>query len=363
MHARSPDRAPASEPARSLLQRFPSLAARLPVAPLCTLPTPVERARALQRDVGCGPLWVKRDDCTALPYGGNKARKLEWLLGRARAEGRTRVLTFGALGTNHGLATAIYAARLGLGCDLVLVDQPADERLRRRLRQFVAVGARLHYGQSLAGAGAAALAVLVRHPRTAVIPPGGSSPVGTLGFVDAGLELAEQIRSGELPEPARVYVPLGTGGTAAGLALGLALAGLGTRVVCVVVTDRGRLAPNEWRLRRLARRAGERLVRAGASLRPDALRFELELETGQRGRGYGWATDAAVGAVESASRAGLRLETTYTGKALAGLFARESGREDPVLFWNTYAASDPELELPEPRDLPRPFHRFFEDRT
>jgi D-cysteine desulfhydrase len=345
---------------RSLLLRFPEVEPKLPHLAICHLPTPVERALALERSASTGPLWVKRDDASAPLYGGNKARKLEWLLGRARASGSARVLTFGALGTNHGFATALYAARAGLRCDLVLVDQPVDDKVRRRLRQFKAVGAEIHYGAGLAGAALRTLALLARHPRTSVVAPGGSNPPGVLGFVDAGLELAEQVRSGALPEPERIYVALGTGGSVAGLAIGLAIAGLATRVVGVLVTDRGLLEPSASRLARLARRTIALLARSGAPLRADRLPLRIEIEAGFRGDGYGHSTSAGEEAVRrAADEAGLRLETTYTGKALAALLERESGRSAPVLFWNTYAGVDPDLELPDWRTLPRAFQRFF----
>jgi D-cysteine desulfhydrase len=345
---------------RSLFLRFPDVEKKLPRVPICRLPTPVERAAALERSAATGPLYVKRDDATAPLYGGNKARKLEWLLGRARASGRTRVLTFGALGTNHGFATALYAARAGLSCDLVLVDQPVDERVRRRLRQFKAAGAEIHYGGSPAGAALRALRLLARHPRASVISTGGSHPVGVVGFVDAGLELAEQVQRGELPEPERLYVALGTGGSVAGLAVGLAISGLRTRVIGVLVTDRGTLEPSPARVRRLARRTAALLARRGARPVPRRLELGLEVDAGYRGAGYGHPTPAGIEAVQrAADEAGLRLETTYTGKALAALLARESGRRAPVVFWNTYAGADPELELPDWRALPRAFHRFF----
>jgi D-cysteine desulfhydrase len=217
----------------ALVGRFPQIAERVSRVPLCDLPTPVVRAEKLEAEARLGPLYVKRDEATARPYGGNKPRKLEWVLGDAQARSISRVMTFGGLGTNHGLATALYAARLGMACDLVLVDQPVDDHVRRRLREHVAAGASIHYGRSVFGTAVRALGLLARHPRTLVIATGGSSLRGVLGFIDAGLELADQIRRGELPEPARIYVAVGTGGTVAGLAAGLSLAGVRSLVVGV----------------------------------------------------------------------------------------------------------------------------------
>ncbi len=329
---------------------------------LCDLPTPVTRAEKIALEAGTGPLFVKRDDQSSTLYGGNKPRKLEWALGAAQAGGRQRVMTFGGLGTNHGLATALFAVRLGLACHVVLVDQPVDAHVRRRLQELLAVGAELHYGKNLPGAALQALRILARHPRTEIVPTGGSSDTGVVGCIDAGLELAEQVSRGELPEPARLYVAVGTGGTAAGLAAGLALAGLRTRVVGVLVTDI--LPPNPRKLDRLARRGLRLLARAGAPVEAKRVALELELETGHVGNGYGHRTERGSWAVELAERLeGLHLETTYTGKTLGALLVREQDRDEPVLFWNSYSSVHPEGPLPDWPDLPRPFHALFQTES
>jgi len=341
-----------------LYAAYPSLEAALPRLPLCQLPTPLERAEKIERELATGPLYIKRDDRSAPEYGGNKARKLEFLLERAQQRGATRVLTFGGLATNHGFATAFYAARLGLACELVLVDQPLSDAVRRRLRLHQAAGARLFYGHNVAGTALIALARLARHPRTFLIPVGGSNVWGTLGFVNAGLELARQIEAGSAPAPARVYVACGSGGTAAGLALGLALSGLQTRVVAVLVNHI--LPPSPALLQRLVRRTQALLQRAGAAIEGAAPEVRIELEAEYLGAGYGHPTPASTQALAAAEQLeNLRLDGTYTAKAFAALLERERGREDPIVFWNSYAAHEPELALPHWRELPSSFHRFF----
>jgi D-cysteine desulfhydrase len=169
-----------------------------------------------------------------------------------------------------------------------------------------------------------------------LLPAGGSSPMGALGYVEAVLEIAAQIDDGSLPEPAHVVVPVGTGGTAAGLALGFQLAGLRTRVVGVVVNDQLRLdAPV---LARLARRSAALLERRGA--RPGRLRLEpgmLDLTRDQIGAGYGHPTEAATRAAALAAEERLVLDPVYTAKAMAGLLAlrAESRLAGPVLFVHT----------------------------
>jgi D-cysteine desulfhydrase len=320
-----------------LYARWPALVDRLPWRPLGVFPTPVERAPAFGDDV-----WVKRDDATGgESYGGNKVRKLEWLLADALARGRRSVLTIGGTGSNHVLATAIYAHRVGLAhIHAILFPQPASDDVIKKRDAFSALDVRVSRAIGKATVPFAAIARVVASLATGggwpyTIGPGGSSPLGTLGYVAAALELAEQIRRGELPEPETIWVPLGSGGTVAGLIAGLRVAKLSTRVVAV------RVVPYPWTTaggaRSLATRVTRLLARAGADLPSGADRFrasDLDVIHDQLGPGYGAPTDAAIAAVARARDAGLTLETTYTGKTLAALLAARPRR---ALLWNTYS--------------------------
>src|SRR4030095_13976732 len=224
----------------ALVRRFPALA-RLPRHALTTLPTPVQPLARLASRRNLGALWIKRDDLTGPLYGGNKPRKLEFLLGAAQQRGRRAVITFGGIGTHHGLATAICARDAGLHAVLVLLPQPVTEHVRHCLLLDQAVGAELHLAGSVAGVAAVAPRLcasgILRGRPLAIIPTGGSSARGAIGYVNAACELADQVRAGTLPEPDAIFVPLGSGGTAACPVLGCRLAGLRTRVVSVLVTD------------------------------------------------------------------------------------------------------------------------------
>jgi D-cysteine desulfhydrase len=202
-----------------------------------------------------------------------------------------------------------------------------------------------------------------RGERPFLVATGGSSPRGQLGFVSAALELAEQVRAGALPEPAEIYVAVGTGGTLAGLVAGLALAGLRSRVVGVLVTDI--LPPTPAKLARMARASLRELRRALPGVpQPAVGERDFDFVRSQRGAGYGAATPAAREAVAAAAASGLRLETTYTGKCLAAVIerAREGRLRGPALFWNSFNAVDPEQQAPAPLDpaaLPPRFRRFL----
>ena len=293
---------------------------------------------------GEAAVWLK-DDGVYGRYAGNKARKLEWLLGEARRRGKRAVLTGGAIGTNHGLATALYARELGMRTILVLVPQPRDDHVEAQLARMRASGAELHFAGGTARAFALAATLLVRRAEPPLrlpylILPGGSVPLGCLGYVNAGLELAGQVAAGELPEPSHVVVPVGSGGTAAGLLLGMRIAGLRSRLVGVLVND---LTPvSDAGIARLARRTQRLLARRRAQLpRVGVSRHDLDLRDEWLGDGYGHPTPSASRATEVFAREGLTLDPVYTAKAAAALLELNAGggfAPGPVLFWNTYMA-------------------------
>jgi D-cysteine desulfhydrase len=331
-----------------LHQRFPALRDSLPHIGLGTRPTPVRRLDVLEGLVaGSGEVWLKNDGVFGGAWGGNKARKLEWVLPDVRRKGRTAIFTVGALATNHGLATALYARRHGLRTVLALVDQPLDEHVQRQAARIERSGARIYRTHgTIRTIAALPLIYAANTDWRRLRPPyfltvGGSSPLGAVGYVDAALELAAQVDRGELPAPAHVVVALGSGGTAAGLVLGFALAGLDTRVVAVQVNDRTPL--NAGRVARLAERTRRLLERRGARLGPVSVSAaDVQVETRWLGSGYGHRTVEAKRAKELTARAeGLKLESVYTAKAMAALLAlRERGElgERPTLYWHTHNA-------------------------
>ncbi len=336
--------------------------------PLTNLPTPVRRLDALEREIGASSLWVKCDDRSGGPYGGNKPRKLEYLVADALRRGRSGLLTSGGIGTHHGLATAIAARQAGLRAALVLLPQPINDHVRESLLLLHAYGAEMHLAESIpavvARTGCLLSAAALRGEPMALIPTGGTSALGTSAFVRAGLELAAQVEAGMLPEPDAVFTALGSGGTSAGLIAGLRAAGLRTRVVSILVTHL--LPPSRRRLSRLANAAVRVMRRHGEAL-PD-LRIaadEVEIERSHLGGGYGVPTESGETATRMARELeGIALEPTYTAKAFAAFVAAaRSGRYgEHLLFWNTFSSIDPRNgidRLPEPHELPAPFHRFW----
>ena len=362
---------------RPLFEAYPRLREGVPFVALGVLPTPVERMERLEQtlgsEMGDGRLYVKRDDLSGQPYGGNKVRKLEFLLGRALREGRKAVLTFGAAGSNHALATAIYAKQLGLGSISMLTPQPNTLSVRRNLLMSHHVGAELHHSPTMKRVGGAALLQLALHRLCDgafpyVIPPGGSAPTGILGFVNAAFELKQQIADGLLPEPDCLYAASGTMGTVVGLMLGLRAAGLRTRVVAVRVTDERFTSLRKARY--LFDKTNAILHRADSSFPhapfpSDSLQFRNEFY----GPGYAVYTEEGLRAVRRIKETeGIRLEGVYTGKTFAAVLAdAQAGllRDQTVLFWNTYNSYDfgAEIEGLDYHVLPRAFHRYFEEEV
>jgi D-cysteine desulfhydrase len=306
-------------------------------------PTPVRELTHLGADGGRAPVWLK-DDGAYSSHGGNKARKLEWLLGAAARRGKRTILTGGALGTNHGLATALFGRRLGMRTVLVLVPQPDTPHVRGQLQRMRDAGAEVHLpGGVRRGYLLAAGLMLARMSPPLNFPyfllPGGSIPLGCVGYVEAAGELGRQIEAGELPAPTHIVVALGSGGTAAGLVAGMKLFGVRSRLVCILVNDLTKV--DAATVARLARRTLRLLGRHGADVEGiDVTPSDVVVERGWLGHGYGHSTPEAERAAELvAEREGFALEPVYTAKAMAALLElnrRGAFGDGPVLYWHTY---------------------------
>jgi D-cysteine desulfhydrase len=298
---------------------------------------------AVQPMPGVDGIWVKRDDLSAADFGGNKIRKLDLLLAQARAQARQDVLSFGYSGSNFVAATAWHGRKLGLATHAVLLPQADAPYVADNLATALHAGAHLHLAHSTAEAVARAVGasarVLLRSGRLpAWIPPGGSSPLGALGFINAAFELKSQIDAGLLPPPAQLYVAFSSMGTVAGLAIGLALAGLPTRIEAVQVV--GPEFASAAKLERLVARTLRLLRRTDPSACPSRI-AEVRVREEFFGSGYAMAsaaTKASMQRFESAT--GARSDSAYSGKAIAALYAdHDDGRlQTPALYWHTFNA-------------------------
>jgi len=356
---------------RHLFKRFPCYRESLSWIPLADLPTRVHRLDRLSEEIGSN-VWIKRDDEDSTLYSGNKPRKFEFIFGEARSRGCRAIITSGSMGSNHGTGTALFGRELGFEVLLVLSPQPILSYVRQNILVNLSHQARMIPQGSQPGSVLRILSLMASRRVSEGRWPyfmyfGGSSIVGNLGFVEAGLELAAQVEKGELPRPRYVFVPTGSCGTHAGLEVGFRLAGLDTQIVGVrivpkIVTNRHVVANLANRTARYLRQRSNCIPQM--RIRPSEITLLDEFFGGE----YGRPTPDGKQAIGLLRRTeGLPLDPTYTGKAFAGMLdflkKRNIGNE-PVLYWQTLNGVDLQSYI-DPRietaSLPAKIRRYFEE--
>ncbi len=303
-------------------------------------PTPIDALPSLAAELSLDWLGVKRDDLADGLYGSTKTRKLDFLLATPPWSEEAVWTSAGAIGSGHLASLALAAAKLDRRVEAHCFWEPPSTDVETNLGALASGPTTIHYHRSrIALATSRPTLIWGIGGSRGVVPPGASAAAGVVGVVRGGLELAMQIQSGDLPAPDRVYVPCGTGGTAVGIALGLALGGSPTPVFAISTVER-HLA-GKRRLERL-RHATGKLLEDGIGPLPAGLSDSpLKIVHGYVGAGYGYPTDAAVAACRRLAAADVRAEPVYGGKAFAALLEREvasgGGR---VLYWLTSHRGD-----------------------
>jgi D-cysteine desulfhydrase family pyridoxal phosphate-dependent enzyme len=307
-----------------------ALFAALPRVPLGTFPTPITELLALREALGgpsrCPRILLKRDDLTGLALGGNKVRKLEFLIADARRSGATSVITTGAVQSNHARLTAAAARATGMGVTLILTTREPAPALQGNYLLDHIFGAKIH----LIPAGPDPLVAVApdeearvrdivdeerqRGGRPYLIPVGGSSGVGALGYAAGSLELIEQLADAHL-SPSYLYYASGSRGTQAGLELGARLFSPTYQLRGVAVS--GGEPEKRLRAARIANEAAA-LLNVDATIHPD----ELATDQAHIGPGYGLPTPGGEEAIHLlAVCEGVLLDPVYTAKAMAALIA------------------------------------------
>lgn len=313
---------------------------KLPRFPLAQLPTPIEALNTLSRELGGPELLIKRDDQTSLALGGNKARKLEFLVGQALEQGADTLVTAGGAQSNHCRQTAAAAAKAGLKCELILNGRKPDVPNGNLLLNEL-LGARSHWIER-----AQRVTTLKQLPeqlraqgrKPYVIPVGGSNGVGATGYVVAMMELAEQLRASK-QRVDHIVFGSSSGGTQAGMVVGAKAAGLTCKLHGVGIDKDDRDdSPYEEELAAIANETAEYI---GFDARFTAKDFTVVY--GYVGGGYG-----VVGELEreaiclAASREGIILDPVYSGRAFGALIdlirKKVFQRGETVLFWHTGGA-------------------------
>jgi L-cysteate sulfo-lyase len=317
--------------------------ARFPRVRLFPTPTPLEHLENLSRHLGGPQIWLKRDDCTVVATGGNKVRKLEFLVGEAKAQGATHLVTQGAVQSNHVRQTAAVANRFGMKCT-ALLEHRIDTNDRDYLnsgnvlldRMFnVAIEYRPAGLDMNAEAEAKGAALRAAGEKAYVIPGGGSNRIGALGYVSCAQELMQQVDEMGLKID-RVVTATGSAGTQAGLVVGLQ--GTNARVPVLGIGVRLPKDRQEANVHRLAEETAEFVgVRGGID------RASVVANCDYVGPGYGQPTPGMTEAVLMLARLeGVLLDPVYSGKGMAGLIdlirKGEIGRNENVVFLHTGGA-------------------------
>jgi D-cysteine desulfhydrase family pyridoxal phosphate-dependent enzyme len=303
----------------------------LPRLKIAHLPTPVENLPRISAKLGGPKIWVKRDDQTGLAMGGNKTRKLEFLLAEAQANGAKTLVTAGAVQSNHCRQTAAAAARYGFDCILVLAGDPPDHASANFLLDQL-MGAEIKWGSWE-----------TRHQdlkdifnqawesgrRPYLVPYGGSNPTGAAAYAYAIQELQAQ----DVPQPDWVVFASSSGGTQAGLVAGQRLFDFQGKILGISIDE-----PEDILKSRVANLASEVVDRLGSTItiHPDDVLVNADYAE----PGYGVLTDREREAVQLFAKVeGLLLDPVYTGRAAAGLIdlIRKGffKPDERVLFWHT----------------------------
>jgi D-cysteine desulfhydrase family pyridoxal phosphate-dependent enzyme len=307
---------------------------------LAILPTPLEAMPRFSQLLGSVPVLIKRDDLTGLAGGGNKVRKLEFLVGDARKRGADTLVTVGGIQSNHVRQTAAAAARTGLGCQIILEDAvPNQDRAYYESGNLLLdrwLGAQIHFADRGEQTDQVIKRVLTtlneqgHHPY--FIPVGGSTPLGALGYVQAAMEIVEQLDERSLTRPV-IILAAGSAGTHAGLVAGLDWLGRDIDVVGIAIS--GQKEDKSARVLELTRQT---LALLGQE--EGRVKDRIRVEDGFVGEGYGLPTTSMIDAVRSvATTEGIFLDPVYTGKAMAGLIeltrTGEFNDRDAIVFWHT----------------------------
>ncbi len=318
-------------------------------------PTPLVQLNALGAEFEL--LWCKNDGLTGSTYGGNKLRKLAPILLAAKRKRVRRLVTFGAAGSHHVLATTLYGHAAGLRVTALYVPQLHTPHAERTFRAALAQGVEAIPLASTRGLRRTLRSIL--GPHDAWIGPGAIGPLGSAEYANAMLEFEQQRSTCHMPVPARIVIAVGSGSTAAGLLVGLAESPCPyaeTKLVGVLSS------PNPAARSSILAQAVALGRRRGLGLSPVQYARRLEIITDQHGGAYGKPTAAGEAASARAAIAGLVLDPTYTAKAFAASLRLLGQRREVTLYWHTLSATplEPLLQgAPTTEQLPDDLRRLL----
>jgi D-cysteine desulfhydrase len=330
----------------ALAHFLPHLARRIPHITLGEWPTPLAPV-----DIDGRPIWIKDEGASHPLYGGNKIRTLEMWFGHAVHERNARrIWAIGAYGSNHAIATVLHAPRAGLDAGAIVFPQPASEWAVENCGALIASGCPIVRVSNVALMPLAAMRIARRELGAIVMPPGGATPIGTIGALSGALELAMQIEQGLAPPPKRIVVGVGSTCTTAGLVAGLAIAhAIGAWRWPLPIVHGVRVTP--WPvtapilIAELVRRTLARIATLGGprvAIDRSELLARFVIDGREIGDGYGRPTSRGHDATRTLSHP--RLDGVYSAKAAAGLLRLHRSGVGPLVFWS----SKSQVVLPSP---------------
>ncbi len=351
-----------------IFQKFPKLEESKPWKPLGEFPTKVHELTNIEELLDAESIWIKRDDKSCDRYGGNKVRKLEFLLAEALEKDSKSVITAGGIGSHHCLAVTIYFGEEGIQPVTILNKQPVTEDVRNNLLLDHYFGADMHYAPSYFSVITIALKEIIKRKmkgeKPYVLLPGGSTALSSLGYANAMLELEKQVEKNQMPAPDQIFVALGSGGTMAGLLAGKAISGLKTKVRGVRVVQK--VTANSFWVAHLANKTLDLIQNFSEESLGRVSARNVRIDDGYYGGEYGYWTEKAKRAIKIVGEEeGIDLEGTYTGKAFASLIDyvkdEQKDKGENILFWDTYNSVefDSVLEDYSHTKLPEDFQKFF----
>lgn len=360
-----------------LFKQFPNLQKSISHISFCDLPTPIIKLENFGKHVNCKNIYMKRDDLTGKKlqnglrlYGGNKPRKLEFLLADALKKDAKTIITYGCAGSNHAVATAVYANELKLKPILMLKHQPNSYVVRHNLLLDNFYNAQLRFFSDNDTRNFAKDVLLKNNKDAYFFPTGGSNEIGTLGFVNAAFELAAQIKNGDIKEPDMIYIATSGGAscaTVAGLLLGMKAAGLKSKIVGVCVEPEDEKDECYLKIKQLFEQTNNLLHHADSSF--EIFEFpenDLILNKKFCGTEYGLFIPEAIQAIKLFQNTeNIKLEGTYSAKPIAAIMddvQNNKIKDQTILFWNTYCGIDFShlSNFYDYKKLPQEFHKYFE---
>ncbi|MDH4128616.1 MAG: pyridoxal-phosphate dependent enzyme [Spirochaetota bacterium] len=329
----------------SLFKYFPQIKEKVPWVTLGNFPTRVTLLSNIVKNLPIKSFWVKRDDETSSIFGGNKIRNLEFEFGKIIQLKKKLILAYGSIGSNFTVACCMFGKHFNIPVNLILFDTVRTEDVENNYKINSALANKITFSKSIMFLPYYVIKEVINthHMDRYLMPPGGTSPLSVLGYINAMFELKEQIDNHELPIPNYIFLPVGTGGTIAGLLIGKTILKLPIKIIGITVFEK--FLTNISMIKILIYRSVKYFNSiANTNISAKKIFSEINLVNDFLGDGYAHPTNESNSTIKLLmDNEGLILDGTYTGKGMAGainIIKSSLKSNDNVLFWHSYNSQD-----------------------